>query len=122
MPRQRRQGKVIDFKSWNGIPSIALGTSSATTQLGGALSFTAPATILRMRGEYSCALDGAADGQIQIVTLGITVISKRYPSEHMFTYVLPLKEHTSQTMVRVFIHHVSLFIIRSQSESESLQY
>ncbi len=69
-----RPGRRIDYKQWAGIPSIALELAVDSTQLGGALHFTAPATILRCRGEVLASFDEtkqAGDRMKVSVALGI---------------------------------------------------
>ena len=71
----RRSGKTIDFKQWNAVPGISLSIASGTNVLGGALVFSAPATILRCRGEILVTLDGATAGDNMQVGFGLGIVS-----------------------------------------------
>ncbi len=77
MPRLRvvsRPGKKIDFKQWVGLPAITIDTNADSTQLGGSLGFTAPATILRIRGQVMLSFDEtkqAGDRMRVAVALGV---------------------------------------------------
>ncbi len=76
MPRGRGQGRVIDYKHWNAIPSLNLKVGTAATSLGGGLSFVAPATILRARGYVSASFDATQQaGDEMLCTFGLAVIS-----------------------------------------------
>ena len=57
MARRHGQGRTIDFKAWNAMPSLLTEVSGVGTSQGGALSFTSPATILRCRGYVSAFFD-----------------------------------------------------------------
>ncbi len=76
MPRGRRPARTIDFKEWDGIPGLITEVSTATTVLGGGLSFSAPATVLRIRGYWSGKLDESMQvGDRISLTLGIGIVS-----------------------------------------------
>jgi len=70
-----RGGKKIDFKQWSFIPGIQLNPSGAATVLMGSLAFSSPATLLRLRGNGSVAMDGETDAEDTQVTFGIGLFS-----------------------------------------------
>ena len=71
-----RRGKKIDFKRWEGIPSITLESSGEATALGGSLAFAIPATILRCRGNIMCSLDETKQvGDVMVVSFALGIIS-----------------------------------------------
>ena len=77
MPRPRGGGRRIDFKSWSAIPSLQQNVASNQTVLAsGALQFSAPATILRVRGRLQVAMDETKQvGDVIALTFGLGVIS-----------------------------------------------
>ncbi len=76
MARGRRPGRVIDFKQWTAAPGLISTISTATTFSSGALSFTSPATILRVRGYVQAMFDATkAAGDRLILTWGLGIVS-----------------------------------------------
>jgi len=75
MAHSRGRGRVIDFKSWSAIPSFVLNSASGI-QLVAGLSFAAPATILRCRGDVMFALDATKQvGDQAKVAIGLGIVS-----------------------------------------------
>ncbi len=77
MARRRSTGKTIDFKSWSAIPGIVIDPIGAdTTSIGGALSFSGPATILRCRGSVKAMFDETKQvGDNASFTFGLGIVS-----------------------------------------------
>jgi len=76
MARRRSFGKKIDTVHWTGVFANALGIASAGTQ--GTTLLPAqhlPETLMRIRGEWTAAMDGAlADGSGARVTCGMILV------------------------------------------------
>ncbi len=71
-----RPGRKIDFKQWDAMPSLSAESSSSGTTLGGAISFTIPATILRIRGYCQASLDETKQaGDEMIVGFAVGIVS-----------------------------------------------
>ena len=72
----RRTGRVIDFKSWLGIPSISLTLTASTTVIGASLAFQGPATILRCRGRLLFHLDETQQASDEVkIGCGLGIVS-----------------------------------------------
>ncbi len=76
MARPRREGRTIDFKSWDAMPSVSAQlTADGSTAVAG-LAFTSPATILRCRGSLLYSLDESQQVNDKMkVGLGLGIIS-----------------------------------------------
>ncbi len=77
MPRRyARPGRTIDYKAWAFIPAFTTNVSADGTVSGASLAFTAPATILRIRGFVQANFDSNVQlGDNIRITWGIGVIS-----------------------------------------------
>ena len=73
----RHSGRIIDYKAWDAIPSLATDVSTDTTIQGGAIAFTQSATILRCRGFVQASFDETAQvGDLLVLIWGLGIISK----------------------------------------------
>ncbi len=73
----RGTGKKIDFKQWDAAPGSLFQIQADATTLGGGLSFSIPATILRFRGYVSAFFDatGLSVGDRMCVAVGVAIVS-----------------------------------------------
>ncbi len=70
------RGKTIDFKSWLGIPGLRRENAAVGTFLGGAISFDGPATILRVRGDLTVAMDETKQaGDVVVGAAAVGIVS-----------------------------------------------
>ena len=75
-PRGRSPGfqRKIDFKQWNAAPGLTAEVRTTTLTVGGLLSFSSPATILRWRSYWSGILDETrqiGDEMLLIYAIGV---------------------------------------------------
>ena len=78
MPRRfvgRTRGKTIDFKQWSSLPSIQLQLGAAASVFGSSLTFAVPGTILRVRGDILCMLDGVGEGVAEVLNIGLALLA-----------------------------------------------
>ncbi len=78
MPRRSRTGRKTDY-SWQGqsvnVGSIDLATGTVTDGANAIVSFGAPFTIMRVRGELLFQLDAGAVNERILIAVGLIVIS-----------------------------------------------
>ena len=67
--------KTVDYKSWAIVPSSSTDFGTAAIVVLGGLAFSLPQTILRIRGNFCVAFDGASDAQQTVFGLGVGLVS-----------------------------------------------
>ena len=73
----RRPAKKIDFKQWTSVPGQSQNqVANGTVAASGSLGFSAPATILRVRGVIAVAFNGGSQIADEAeITMGLGVFS-----------------------------------------------
>ncbi len=70
------QGRTIDFKSWDALPSVNQQLTADGTTAIAALAFAIPATILRCRGDVMYSLDESQQVNDKVkLGLGLGIVS-----------------------------------------------